>query len=167
MGSSSCHAENRTTVKSFSSCRSVPEHFTNELCAFSQSMAYKILSKDRVETNKNVKREREREGEREGYGERGEGERGRERERERERRGKGRVMYTICAPFATLFSEKGGVQRRQIQVKIHIKTIEEEKELNRYYNSTYRTIRPTSRLVTSAAMNLHGHCKCSCQSKSS
>ena len=46
------------------------------------------------------------------------------RERERERGGKGRVMYTICAPFATLFSEKGGVQRRQIQVKIHIKTKE-------------------------------------------
>ena len=33
-------------------------------------------------------------------------------------------MYTICAPFATLFSEKRGVQMRQIQEKIHIKTIE-------------------------------------------
>ena len=41
----------------------------------------------------------------------------REREREREREGgKGRVMYTICALFATMFSENGGVQRRQIQV---------------------------------------------------
>ena len=76
-------------------------------------MAHKILSKDRVETNKNVKRERERDGERERgiWGKWG----------GRERGGNGRVMYTICAPFATLFSEKGGVQRRQIQVKIHIK----------------------------------------------
>ena len=72
-------------------------------------MAHKILSKDRVETNKNVKRERERDRE---MG-KGEGKRGRESERER---GEGRVMYTICAPFATMFSGKGGVQGRQIQV---------------------------------------------------
>ena len=65
-----------------------------------------------------MSRGRERWREREEYGERGEG------GREGERRGKGRIMYTICAPFATLFSEKGEVQRRQIQVKIHIKTKE-------------------------------------------
>ena len=67
-----------------------------------------------------MSRERGREMEREREMEKG----GRERERDREMRGKGRVMYTICAPFATLFSEKGGVQRRQIQVKIHKNTIE-------------------------------------------
>ena len=51
--------------------------------------------------------------EREGDGEKGEG---KEEERERERGGRGRVMYTFCALFATMFPEKGGVQRRQIQV---------------------------------------------------
>ena len=60
MGSSPYHSENRMTAKSFS----------NALSPFSQSMAHKILSKDRVETNKNVKRERERDGEREGDEER-------------------------------------------------------------------------------------------------
>ena len=65
-------------------------------------------------------RERGREMEIEGDGER-RGEEGEERKRERERereRGEGRVIYTICALFATMFSEKRGrgVQRRQIQV---------------------------------------------------
>ena len=47
---------------------------------------------------------REREGDREKGG----------RKRQREKWGD-RVMYTICAPFATMFSEKGGgVPRRQI-----------------------------------------------------
>ena len=53
------------------------------------------------------------------------GEKGRERERER---GEGRVMYTICAPFATMFSEKGGssgeTNSGMETVKIHTKTIE-------------------------------------------
>ena len=43
-----------------------------------------------------IRMSRERDGE-------GDGERGGEEER-----GKRRVMYTICAPFATMFSEKGG-----------------------------------------------------------
>ena len=89
-------------------------------------MAHTILSKDRVETDKNVKRERE------GDGERGRGrERKRERERDRKREregGKGRVMYTSCAPFATMFSEKGGEligdKFRYNNSKIHMKTIE-------------------------------------------
>ena len=81
-------------------------------------------------------------------------------------------MYTFCALFATMFPEKGGGSSEETNsgietVKIHIKTIEWGKELNRFYNSTYHTISPTSRLVPSAAMNLHGHCKCPCQSKSS
>ena len=59
---------------------------------------------------------REREGER--WRERGRWGKGGGRGKERERkRGKGRVMYTMCAPFATMFSEKGGgVQRRQTEV---------------------------------------------------
>ena len=48
-------------------------------------------------------RERERDEEREGDGEKG----GKERKRERERGGKGRVMYTFCALFATMFPENG------------------------------------------------------------
>ena len=82
-------------------------------------MAHKLLSKDRVETNKNVKREGERDGEREREMGKGGGKRQREREieGERGREGEGRVMYTIHALFATMFSEKGvGFQRRQIQV---------------------------------------------------
>ena len=80
MGSSPCHAENGTTVK-------VSAHA--EVCPFSQSMAYKILSKDRVETNKDVKRERERDGEREREREREMGKVGREGGRERGRGGAG------------------------------------------------------------------------------
>ena len=50
-------------------------------------------------------RERERDEQREGDGEKG----GKEKKRERERGGgKGRVMYTFCALFATMFPEKGG-----------------------------------------------------------
>ena len=60
---------------------------------------------------------RERERGREMNREREMGKRGGKRKRERERGGKGRVMYTFCALFATIFPEKGGgVQRRQIQV---------------------------------------------------
>ena len=51
-------------------------------------------------------RERERDEEREGDGEKGGGEK--RKKRERERGGKGRVMYTFCALFATMFPEKGG-----------------------------------------------------------
>ena len=94
MGSRPCHAENRTTEKSFSSCSSEPKLFANALCPFPRSMAHKILSEDRVETNKNFKRERERE-------------RGREVEREiwkvekeekieRERGGKCINLCTFC-----------------------------------------------------------------------
>ena len=108
-----------------------------------------------------MKRERE-------IGKRGGG----KRKKERERGGKGRVMYTFCALFATMFPEKGGWSSEETNsgmetVKIHIKTIEKGKELKRFYNSIYRTTSPTSWLVPSAAMNLHGHCKCPCQSKSS
>ena len=91
------------------------------------------------------------------------------RERERERGGgKGRVMCSFCH---NVF-RKGGWSSEKTNsgmetVKVHIKTIEQGKELNIFYNITYRTISPTSRLVPSAAMNLHGHCKCPCQSKSS
>ena len=46
--------------------------------------------------------------EREGDGEK-RGERKRERQRDRETEGvEGRVMYTFCALFATMFPEKGG-----------------------------------------------------------
>ena len=80
-------------------------------------MAHKILSKDRVETNKNVKREMEREREM-GKG----GGRGRERE------GEGRVMYTIHAPFGTIFFRKRGWGSEDtnsgMETKIHIKTAE-------------------------------------------
>ena len=62
-------------------------------------MAHKILSKDRVETNKNVKRERERDGERERgiWGKWG-GERGEERQ--------GNV-YNLCS-FCHIIFRKGG-----------------------------------------------------------
>ena len=115
-------------------------------------------------------RERGRERWREREMGKGGGGRGRERQRGRER-GEGRVIYTICALFATMFSEKGGSSEETYSgmetVKIHIKTIELGKELNRYYNGTYRTTSPTSRLVPSGTMNLHGHCKCPCHGKSS
>ena len=140
-------------------------------------MVHKILSKDRVKTNKNVERERERERGREMKREREMGKRGgreKEREREREREGgegEGNV-YILCS-FCHNVSRKwrGGSSEETNSgmetAEIHIKTIQLGKELNRFYNSTYRTISPTSRLVPSAAMNLHGHCKCPCQSKSS
>ena len=85
-----------------------PKLLANALCPFSQSMAHKILSRDKVETNKNVKKEREIDGERESEMGKGGGS-GRERERQAQRqRGEGRAMYTSCAPFATMFSEKEG-----------------------------------------------------------
>ena len=77
-------------------------------------------------------RERERDEEREGDGEKG-GEKKREREREREREGgggKGRVMYTFCALFATMFPENGGggsseeTNSGMETAEIHIKTIQ-------------------------------------------
>ena len=56
-----------------------------------------------------MSRERGREMEREREGD---GERGGKRKRERERERGDRVMYTICALFATMFSEKGGGEFR-------------------------------------------------------
>ena len=107
-------------------------------------------------------RKRERKRERE-MG-KGRGERGGE-ERERVRGSKGMLLLPQC------FQKRGGVSEEtnsgKITVKIHIKAIEEEKALNRYYNSTYRSKSPTSRLVPSITMNLHGHCNCPCQSMSS
>ena len=89
-------------------------------------MAHTILSKDRVETNKNVKREGERgrEMEREGDWERGEEE---ERERKRERgEGQGNV-YNLCSFCHNVFRKGGNSEETNSgmeTVKIHIKTIE-------------------------------------------
>ena len=85
-------------------------------------MVHKILSKDRLKTNKNVKRERERDGERGRWG-KGEGE---ERERERGGEGKGRVMYTILCSFCHNVFRKGGGGSEETNsgmetVKIHTK----------------------------------------------
>ena len=58
------------------------------------------------------------------------GKRGEKRKREREREGgEGRVMYTFCALFATMFPEKGGGSSEETNagmetVEIYIKTIQ-------------------------------------------
>ena len=52
-----------------------------------------------------------------------------ERERERERGGKGRVIYTICALFATLFSEKGGSEETNSGVET-VKIQKKKKQKN-------------------------------------
>ena len=63
-----------------------------------------------IRMSRERERERERDEEREGDGEKGGG---REKERERERGGgEGRVMYTFCALFATMFPENGGGEFR-------------------------------------------------------
>ena len=99
---------------------------SNALSPFSQSMAHKILSKDRVGTNKNVKRERGRESGR--WGKVGEGEEKREREREREReRGRQGNVYNSCSFCHNVFSKRGSSEETNSgmeTLKIHIKTIE-------------------------------------------
>ena len=71
---------------------------------------------------------RERERGREMKREREMGKRG-GREKERESGGEGRVMYTFCALFATMFPEKGGGSSDETNsgmetVEIQIKTIQ-------------------------------------------
>ena len=87
-----------------------PKLLANALCPFSQSMAHKILSRDKVETNKNVKKEREIDGERERESEmeKGGGS-GRERETGTETEG-GRQgnVHKLCSFCHNVFRKGGG-----------------------------------------------------------
>ena len=114
MGSSPCHAENRTTAKSFRSCYSEQKHFANALCPFSQSIAHKSSAKTELRP---IRKSRER-GREMVMG------KGGKREREM---GEGRVMYTIRVLLPQCF-QKGGssgeTNSGMETVKIHIKTKE-------------------------------------------
>ena len=91
---------------------------------FSAKTELRQIRMSREREGREMKRERE-------MGKRGGKKERKERERERERGGgKGRVMYTFCALFATMFPENGGggsseeTNSGMETAEIHIKTIQ-------------------------------------------